>query len=302
MRQIKTLEHFPDSIEAENAVVLTSHGSAKLGLLRHNMAFAHTPLGLNASEFLGHAGTKTDPSDYCCRWQSTQEDIQMKALWLSLGTALVLCQPAVAGHVLRKDRIQQESTTQPQPPTQTEPLAQTPAQPSIQSQQTQNLSQQLVKNLQDSGFKNIKIMPESFLIRAKDQQGNPIEMVVSPTSVAAVEIGRWQGYPATGRSAAVPSSQKFMRGPIFDAMNANLADTNVQSSDQKNIGVIKGIAIGEDGLLSYVVAVDNNRDIAVSPAAMSLSYDDNADKWNATVDATKQQIASAPQVQYSEKQ
>ena len=92
-----------------------------------------------------------------------------------------------------------------------------------------------------------------------------------------------------------------MQGPVYDAMNTNLADTNVQSSDQQNVGTIKGIAIGEDGSLSYLMTVDGGRDVAVSPQAMSLSYNDTTDKWNATVDATKKQIESAPQVQYNQK-
>ena len=73
-------------------------------------------------------------------------------------------------------------------------------------------------------------------------------------------------------------------------MNSKSADTNVQSSDNQNVGTIKGIAIGEDGSLSYLLTVNGGRDVAVNPAAMSLSYDDTTDKWNANVDATKQQI------------
>ena len=56
------------------------------------------------------------------------------------------------------------------------------------------------------------------------------------------------------------------------------------------MGTIKGIAIGEDGSLSYLLTVNSGRDVAVNPAAMSLSYDDTTDKWNANVDATKRQI------------
>ena len=77
-------------------------------------------------------------------------------------------------------------------------------------------------------------------------------------------------------------------------MNSDLADTNVQSSDNQNVGTIRGIAIGENGSLSYLVTVIGGRDIAINPAAMSLSYDDSIDKWNANVDATNQQIDSAP--------
>ena len=216
----------------------------------------------------------------------------MKAVWLSVGTALLFSQAAVAGHLTHSQRTQHDITqTQPSQPSQT-------SQP---SQPSQNLAQQLSDNLQLSGYSNVKVMPGSFIVRAQDPQGNPMEMIVTPTSIAAVDVGRWSGNPATGRSVGVPTSPRFIRGPVYDAMNSNFADTNVQSSDNQNVGTIKGIAIGEDGSLSYLLTVNGGRDVAVNPAAMSLSYDDTTDKWNANVDATKQQIDSAPQVQYNQK-
>lgn len=49
------------------------------------------------------------------------------------------------------------------------------------------MRQQLEESLAKAGFTDIKIMPESFLIRAKDQNGNPMMMVVNPDSVTEVE-------------------------------------------------------------------------------------------------------------------
>jgi glucose/arabinose dehydrogenase len=62
-----------------------------------------------------------------------------------------------------------------------------------QNQQTQNqqgqrtsIRQQVMENLQKSGFTDIHIMPESFLVRAKDKDGNPVMMVMNPDSITAV--------------------------------------------------------------------------------------------------------------------
>lgn len=41
-------------------------------------------------------------------------------------------------------------------------------------------------NLQAAGFTNVQVMPSSFLVRAKDQDGNPVMMVVNPDSVTAI--------------------------------------------------------------------------------------------------------------------
>jgi hypothetical protein len=45
------------------------------------------------------------------------------------------------------------------------------------------LSQRLRDDLAKAGFTDIAIMPSSFLVRAKDSQGNPVMMVINPDSL-----------------------------------------------------------------------------------------------------------------------
>ena len=49
-----------------------------------------------------------------------------------------------------------------------------------------HVSQKLRDDLTKAGFKDITIMPSSFLVRAKDSQGNPMMMVINPDSVTEV--------------------------------------------------------------------------------------------------------------------
>ena len=114
----------------------------------------------------------------------------MKAVWLSVGTALLFSQAAVAGHLTHSQRTQQNDITQTQPSQ--------PSQHSQTSQPSRNLAQQLSDNLQQSGYSDVKVMPGSFIVRAQDPQGNPIEMIVTPTSIAEVDVGRWSGNPGNG--------------------------------------------------------------------------------------------------------
>jgi hypothetical protein len=103
-------------------------------------------------------------------------------------------------------------------------------------------------------------------------------MVVTPDAFAAVEYEGQNGM--TGRSVG-EQSPMFIQAPVRDAMNTKLVDTQVQSSDHRNVGTIKGIGLNE----------------SINPAAMSLSYNDSADSWNASVDATMLQIESTPEAQ-----
>jgi hypothetical protein len=53
-------------------------------------------------------------------------------------------------------------------------------------QSAEAIQERVRQNLQQAGFTDIKLMPSSFLVRAKDQAGNPVLMVINPDSVTAV--------------------------------------------------------------------------------------------------------------------
>jgi hypothetical protein len=62
-------------------------------------------------------------------------------------------------------------------------LAQSTNQP---DQDIQALPAQLQKMLTDAGLRDVQVVPHSFLVRAKDQDGNPVLMMVNPDSIMAV--------------------------------------------------------------------------------------------------------------------
>jgi hypothetical protein len=51
---------------------------------------------------------------------------------------------------------------------------------------TTQVEQQLHQDLSKAGYTDIKIMPGSFLVQAKDKQGNQTEMMISPHSMTEV--------------------------------------------------------------------------------------------------------------------
>jgi hypothetical protein len=224
-------------------------------------------------------------------------EVSMKTVWVSLnvamlfgvamllGAAMLLAQPALAANAARNHQMRsgtgQVTSSQ---------------QPETQNQQNASLKEQLKDNLIKSGFTNVQVSPESFLIRAKDPQGNPIAMAITPDTFAAIEFGGGKGNMMSGRSIG-QSEPKFISGAVQDAAQANLTNTQVRSSDNKNIGTISNIVVGDNGQLSYLVTTDNGREVAINPDDMKLSYNENDDIWSATVNATKNQIDSAPQAQ-----
>lgn len=94
------------------------------------------------------------------------------------------------------------STTTPSNQSQSNtPSTQSQANKSSQANEKspQMVRQQVQKNLQQAGFTDIQIMPSSFLVRAKDKDGNPVMMVINPDSVTAITEVPGQGKQTTGK-------------------------------------------------------------------------------------------------------
>lgn len=68
-----------------------------------------------------------------------------------------------------------------------------------------HISQRLRDDLSKAGFTNITIMPSSFLVRAKDSQGNPVMMVINPDSLT--EVTQQSEQPMSGAIKGEPNSQ-----------------------------------------------------------------------------------------------
>jgi hypothetical protein len=69
------------------------------------------------------------------------------------------------------------------------------------SNNAQNMQEQFKRDLESAGFTDVTIMPQSFLVRAKDRQGRPVMMVINPDSVTALVGPTGQSATANGSNA-----------------------------------------------------------------------------------------------------
>ena len=65
-----------------------------------------------------------------------------------------------------------------------------------------SIRQHIQQDLEKAGYTNIKIMPASFVAEAKDKQGDPVTLLITPDSVTTVVEE-----PASGKSASNQSSK-----------------------------------------------------------------------------------------------
>jgi protein required for attachment to host cells len=106
--------------------------------------------------------------------------------------SLMMTLPALAQNATNPQTQQNPATSSPQ--VQQNPSMSSPSSPQTQNSQspTQNsqpeskISQQIKSNLERAGFKDIQMMPSSFIVRARDQNNNPVMMVISPDSMTAI--------------------------------------------------------------------------------------------------------------------
>ncbi|HEY0291178.1 MAG TPA: PRC-barrel domain-containing protein [Hansschlegelia sp.] len=92
-----------------------------------------------------------------------------------------------------------------------------------------------------------------------------------------------------------------------DYLGSNLVGLDVYNGANEDVGEIKDMVFnGERKLTGLVVSVGGflgmgSKYIIVDPAAVKLAHDDSKGEWTAKIDATKEQLTSAPEFKYNGK-
>jgi sporulation protein YlmC with PRC-barrel domain len=173
-----------------------------------------------------------------------------------------------------------------------------------------DVRQRLLADLREAGFTDVRIMPDSFLVQAKDRSGNPVTMFINPTSVAMVT--REQGdansqiTTATGNASATRTgtSAEFANIPPQEELNSKVIGLEVYNNAHQDIGKIKDVAFDANGLRAYIVAVGGflgvgDRYVAVKPSAIEIAYNPNDKAWHAAINADATALKAAPEYKYS---
>ena len=194
------------------------------------------------------------------------------------------------------------------------PNTQPSSAPSIDETQSPNASThvslraQVRDMLQKEGFTDVRVVPSSFMVRAKDKDGNPVVMSISPDSFTELsEVGSPVSDNSTGPtdSTGNASGSQFVSIANSDELSSNLIGLDVYNNDNKDIGQIKDIAMNQRGHAdAYIVSVGGflglgEHYVAVNPADIKVSYNGTDKKWHATMNATADQLKSAPEFKYN---
>lgn len=169
----------------------------------------------------------------------------------------------------------------------------------------QTLQQRMLANLNQSGFSDVKVAPGSFYVSAKDQDGNPVSMFITPNSMAEITtVAMNSNQPS---SSASTDNGLFVQIPRGEELSSKIIGTDVYNQENKNIGKITDIAIDNNRhVTAYVLSVGgflgiDTHYVAVTPSAIDLSYDNHKNAWSAKIDTDAGKLKAAPEYKYPAK-
>ncbi|MFD1326867.1 PRC-barrel domain-containing protein [Mycoplana ramosa] len=111
------------------------------------------------------------------------------------------------------------------------------------------------------------------------------------------------GGMAYAQTAETTTTETFVTVRPTDVLSYNLIDRNVTNNAGDTIGEIKDLVISGGNLSGYIVSVGGflgmgEHYVMVNPKAVKITYNENDKNWTAMMNATKEELAKAPEFKY----
>jgi sporulation protein YlmC with PRC-barrel domain len=131
------------------------------------------------------------------------------------------------------------------------------------------------------------------------------------TNPSATEGGAMGANPTPAAPATTPQTANVPKeGPNFvqvqntDMLSSNVVGLDIYNGQNDKIGKIQDIAFdASKQVTGYILSVGGflgmgTRYVAVNPTSLNVSYDEQNKVWRASMNATKDQLKSAPEFKY----
>jgi sulfite reductase beta subunit-like hemoprotein len=111
--------------------------------------------------------------------------------------------------------------------------------------------------------------------------------------------------PQTATQDVPKEGPNFVEVQNSDMLTSNVVGLDIHNGQNDNIGKIQDLAFdASKKVTGYILSVGGflgmgTRYVAVNPDAVMVSYDAQNKVWKATMNATKDQLKSAPEFKYS---
>jgi sulfite reductase beta subunit-like hemoprotein len=131
-----------------------------------------------------------------------------------------------------------------------------------------------------------------------NSSANPAAVGANPTPVAPAMKSQ------TAMQAVPDQGPNFIQVQNTDMLSSNVVGLDIHNGQNDNIGKIQDIAFDPSKKVTgYILSVGGflgmgTHYVAVNPDAVMVSYDAQNKVWKATMNATKDQLKSAPEFKY----
>jgi len=111
--------------------------------------------------------------------------------------------------------------------------------------------------------------------------------------------------PAKTTQAVPDKGPSFVKVENTDMLSSNVVGLDVYNKANNNIGKIQDVAFNASKQMTgYILSVGGflgmgTHYVAVDPNSVMVQYDANKKEWRATMNATKDELKSAPEFKYS---
>lgn len=110
--------------------------------------------------------------------------------------------------------------------------------------------------------------------------------------------------PQTAKQDAPKEGPNFIQPPSTDMLSSNVVGLDIYNSQNDKIGKIQDVAFDPSKQVAgYILSVGGflgmgAHYVAVNPSSLNIAYDAQNKVWRASMNATKDQLKSAPEFKY----
>ncbi len=102
--------------------------------------------------------------------------------------------------------------------------------------QSSNVRQRIYQDLSQAGFTDIHMMPRAFVVHAKDRDGNPVAMVITPNSMTALTTTPQTG-SNEGRQNGNGVAQNYDNNSSGHNSSGTMGTNGMNNSDQSGSSI-----------------------------------------------------------------
>ena len=112
--------------------------------------------------------------------------------------------------------------------------------------------------------------------------------------------------PAIAQTGTPSPKVEFRKMPTDALVSGDLIGLTAYNGNKDSVGEIKDLVIDHGKLVGYVLSVGGflgmgEHYVEVMPSSVAVTYDDNAKKWKAIINADKKELKAAPEFSYSDR-